>query len=60
MSNFLAPAIAVVLLPFFSTIGVVIAYTALYVVAFFLCAFIRVEQPGFSHKEAAREQVEFS
>ena len=34
MSNFLAPAIAVVLLPFFSTIGVVIAYTALYVVAF--------------------------
>ncbi|STU66491.1 ribitol/Xylitol/Arabitol transporter [Klebsiella pneumoniae subsp. pneumoniae] len=31
MSNFLAPAIAVVLLPFFSTIGVVIAYTALYV-----------------------------
>ena len=32
-----------------------------YVVAFFLCAFIRVEQPGFSHKEAtAREQVEFS
>jgi len=31
------------------------------VVAFFLCAFIRVEQPGFSHKEAtAREQVEFS
>ncbi len=54
-------AIAVVLLPFFSTIGVVIAYTGLYVVAFFLCAFIRVEQPGFSHKEAtAREQVEFS
>ncbi|STW49635.1 ribitol/Xylitol/Arabitol transporter [Klebsiella pneumoniae] len=42
------------LLPFFSTIGVVIAYTALYVVAFFLCAFIRVEQPGFSHKEANR------
>ena len=61
MSNFLAPAIAVILLPFFSTIGVVIAYTALYVAAFFLCAFIRVEQPGFSHKEApASEQVEFS
>ncbi len=51
MSNFLAPAIAVVLLPFFSTIGVVIAYTALYVVAFFLCAFIRVEQPGFSTRK---------
>ncbi len=51
MSNFLAPAIAVVLLPFFSTIGVVIAYTGLYVVAFFLCAFIRVEQPGFSTRK---------
>ncbi|STT05025.1 ribitol/Xylitol/Arabitol transporter [Klebsiella michiganensis] len=50
-----------ILLPFFSTIGVVIAYTALYVAAFFLCAFIRVEQPGFTHKEApASEQVEFS
>ncbi|MDP1020261.1 cytochrome C biogenesis protein CcdA, partial [Klebsiella pneumoniae] len=48
-------------LPFFSTIGVVIAYPALYLVAFVLCAFIRVEQPGFSHKEApAREQGEFS
>ncbi len=46
MSNFLAPAIAVVLLPWFSTIGVVIAYTALYLLAFVLCAFIRVEQPG--------------
>ncbi|VCZ18785.1 Alpha-ketoglutarate permease [Escherichia coli] len=40
-----APAIAVVLLPWFSTIGVVIAYTALYLLAFVLCAFIRVEQP---------------
>ncbi|MCQ4051899.1 hypothetical protein FK514_27555, partial [Klebsiella pneumoniae] len=35
LSNFLAPAIAVVLLPYFSTIGVVIAYTALYILAFF-------------------------
>lgn len=47
LSNFLAPAIAVVLLPYFSTIGVVIAYTTLYIIAFFLCHFIRVEQPGF-------------
>lgn len=47
LSNFLAPAIAVVLLPYFSTIGVVLAYTALYIIAFFLCHFIRVEQPGF-------------
>lgn len=44
LSNFLAPAIAVVLLPYFSTIGVVIAYTALYILAFFLCPLIRVEQ----------------
>ena len=49
MSNFLAPAIAVVLLPYFSTIGVVIAYTTLYIVAFFLCHFIHVEQPGFTN-----------
>ncbi len=48
LSNFLAPAIAVVLLPYFSTIGVVIAYTALYILAFFLCPLIRVEQPGFT------------
>ncbi|WP_155958953.1 MFS transporter, partial [Klebsiella aerogenes] len=33
LSNFLAPAIAVVLLPHFSTIGVVVAYTALYLLA---------------------------
>jgi MFS family permease len=48
LSNFLAPAIAVVLLPYFSTLGVVIAYTALYLLAFVICAFIRVEQPGFN------------
>ncbi len=52
LSNFLAPAIAVVLLPYFSTIGVVIAYTALYILAFFLCPLIRVEQPGFYQRSA--------
>ncbi|EOW1328719.1 TPA: cytochrome C biogenesis protein CcdA, partial [Klebsiella aerogenes] len=46
--------IAVVLLPHFSTIGVVVAYTALYILAFFLCPFIRVEQPGFATSEAAK------
>ncbi|WP_404853811.1 MFS transporter, partial [Escherichia coli] len=51
LSNFLAPAIAVVLLPYFSTIGVVIAYTTLYVIAFIICPFIRVEQPGFSNQQ---------
>ncbi|MGG7770018.1 cytochrome C biogenesis protein CcdA, partial [Klebsiella aerogenes] len=43
----------VVLLPHFSTIGVVVAYTALYMLAFCLCPFIRVEQPGFATSEAA-------
>ncbi|EOW6615315.1 MFS transporter [Vibrio fluvialis] len=47
LSNFLAPAIAVIVLPYFSTIGVVIAYTALYVLAFFFTYRIKVEQPGF-------------
>ena len=50
LSNFLAPAIAVVLLPWFDTLGVVIAYTALYLVAFVVCSFIDVEQPGFARK----------
>ncbi|MBJ3814249.1 MFS transporter [Shimwellia pseudoproteus] len=50
LSNFLAPAIAVLLLPHFSTIGVVIAYTALYLIAFLLCGLIRVEQPGFARQ----------
>ncbi len=54
LSNFLAPAIAVVLLPYFSTIGVVIAYTALYILAFFLCPLIRVEQPGFTSAQSAK------
>ncbi|MDU2940052.1 MAG: MFS transporter [Enterobacteriaceae bacterium] len=50
LSNFLAPAIAVVLLPWFDTLGVVIAYTALYLIAFVICHFIDVEQPGFERK----------
>ncbi|EDJ1003737.1 cytochrome C biogenesis protein CcdA [Salmonella enterica] len=44
LSNFLAPAIAVVLLPYFSAIGVVIAYTILYLLAFVCCSYIHVEQ----------------
>ncbi|HFK2817682.1 TPA: cytochrome C biogenesis protein CcdA, partial [Raoultella planticola] len=35
------------------TIGVVVAYTALYVLAFFLCAYIRVEQPGLTRSSVA-------
>ena len=57
LSNFLAPAIAVVLLPYFSTIGVVIAYTLLYLLAFVLCPFIRVEQPGFASQRTAESRV---
>ncbi|MRT56626.1 MFS transporter [Enterobacteriaceae bacterium RIT693] len=52
LSNFLAPAIAVVLLPYFSTIGVVIAYTVLYLLAFVCCRYIHVEQPGINTKAA--------
>ncbi len=33
--------------------GVVVAYTALYVLAFFLCAYIRVEQPGLTRSSVA-------
>ena len=63
LSNFLAPAIAVVLLPYFSTIGVVIAYTLLYILAFVLCPFIRVDQPGFTsqrlpERDTALESIE--
>lgn len=50
LSNFLAPAIAAVLLPYFSTIGVVVAYTILYLLAFVCCRYIYVEQPGVSAK----------
>ncbi|OCH13722.1 cytochrome C biogenesis protein CcdA [Aliivibrio sp. 1S165] len=49
LSNFLAPAIAALLLPYFSTIGVVLAYTVLYLLAFVFTYLVKVEQPGFSH-----------
>jgi MFS family permease len=54
LSNFLAPAIAVVLLPWFSTLGVVVAYTVLYLLAFVLCAFIHVRQPGLKEAENSK------
>ncbi len=47
LSNFVAPAIATLLLPQFSFIGVVYAYTALYIFAFFVTFLLRVKQPGF-------------
>ncbi|MFC0225105.1 MFS transporter [Serratia aquatilis] len=51
LSNFLAPAIAVILLPSFNIIGVVIAYTSLYIIAFFVSYLIEVEQPGFENNK---------
>ncbi|MEZ8971751.1 MFS transporter [Vibrio cyclitrophicus] len=57
LSNFFAPAIAVILLPYFSTIGVVVAYTALYLVAFVLTYYIKVEQPGFGANEPTEEDA---
>lgn len=47
MSNFAAPAIASLLLPFFGVEGVVYAYAALYLFAFVLTFLLKVEQPGF-------------
>ncbi|WP_246759526.1 MFS transporter [Erwinia sp. BNK-24-b] len=46
LSNFLAPAIASLVLPFFDIKGVVWTYTALYLVAGVLTLIIRVEQPS--------------
>lgn len=54
LSNFLAPAMAVILLPRFNVIGVVVAYSLLYVAAFFITFLIRVEQPGFENDVAER------
>lgn len=51
LSNFAAPGIAVVLLPHFDVLGVVIAYTALYVLAFFICPFIKVKEPSLVERE---------
>ncbi|MFO3697529.1 cytochrome C biogenesis protein CcdA, partial [Enterobacter huaxiensis] len=42
------------LLPWFSTLGVVIAYTVLYLLAFVLCAFISVTQPGLEEAKSIR------
>ncbi|MFU9137380.1 MFS transporter [Erwinia tasmaniensis] len=46
LSNFLAPAIASLVLPFFDIVGVVWTYTVLYLFAGILTLIIRVEQPA--------------
>nr|WP_154927589.1 MFS transporter [Pantoea agglomerans] len=55
LSNFVAPAIASVMLPFFDIVGVVWAYTALYVFAGVLTFIIRVPQPGHTREEKAMQ-----
>ncbi|KGT88865.1 cytochrome C biogenesis protein CcdA [Erwinia typographi] len=46
LSNFLAPAIASLVLPFFDIVGVVWTYTGLYLFAGILTLIIKVEQPA--------------
>lgn len=46
LSNFAAPAIASMILPFFDIVGVVWVYTGLYLVAAVLTLVVKVEQPG--------------
>lgn len=53
LSNFVAPAIASVMLPFFDIVGVVWAYTGLYVFAGVLTFIIRVPQPGHTREASA-------
>ncbi|MDU4434160.1 MAG: MFS transporter, partial [Pluralibacter gergoviae] len=56
MSNFVAPAIASALLPFFDIVGVVWAYTGLYLFAGVLTLIIKVPQP--KRESAARAAKE--
>lgn len=54
LSNFVAPAIASIILPFFDIVGVVWVYTALYLIAAVLTLMVKVEQPGHPSKAASR------
>lgn len=49
LSNFVAPAIASIILPFFDIEGVVWVYTALYLVAAVLTLVVKVDQPGHNN-----------
>lgn len=49
LSNFAAPAIASIVLPFFDIEGVVWVYTALYLVAAVLTLIVKVDQPGHNN-----------
>lgn len=54
LSNFVAPAIASIILPFLDIVGVVWVYTALYLIAAVLTLMVKVEQPGHPSKAASR------
>lgn len=47
LSNFFAPAIATLLLPFVGVVGVVFAYSALYILAFILTLYIQFSQKQY-------------
>ncbi|TQI80607.1 MFS transporter [Serratia fonticola] len=49
LSNFVAPAIASMVLPFFDIEGVVWVYTGLYLVATVLTLVVKVDQPGHNN-----------
>lgn len=49
LSNFAAPAIASIVLPFFDIVGVVWVYTGLYLVAAVLTLIVKVDQPGHNN-----------
>ncbi|EGN2451074.1 MFS transporter [Salmonella enterica] len=58
MSNFVAPAIASAILPFFDIVGVVWAYTGLYIFAGLLTFIIKVPQPKRERRQTkAREDI---
>lgn len=50
-SNFIALAIASLVLPYFGVKGVVHVYALLYIIAFILTFLLKVKQPGFENRK---------
>ncbi|EIC84906.1 MFS transporter [Serratia sp. M24T3] len=57
LSNFFAPAIATALLPFYGVVGVVYAYSALYIFGFVLTLYIQFTQKQFGPQAVSVEEV---
>lgn len=57
LSNFVAPAVASLILPFWDIVGVVWAYTGLYIFAFILTFIIKVPQPTARTRQS-KEKIE--